>query len=108
MAVLAHRPIIWFPPDAFHTIIEVNDIFHVKFGIIIRLFENSRIFNPFKVVVTTVLSMGVATKPLPLLSFHCVTDVPDFLIVDVSAASNHRTHPEIVGAPRPEFRVDTI
>jgi hypothetical protein len=87
---------------------DVNDIFHVKLGMIIRLFEKLRTLFPFCVAVVIALSIGVATYPLPLLSFHPVSEFVGPTYVVVSAASSHRVHPGIVGAPRPEFDVETI
>jgi len=87
---------------------DVNDIFHVKLGIIIRLYEKLRTLFPFCVVVVIALSMGVATYPLPLLSFHPVSEEVGPTYVVVSAASSHRTHPDIVGEPRPALNVDVI
>jgi hypothetical protein len=62
-----------------------------------------------RVVELIVPSIFVATYPLPDLSAHCVIPVVAFdVIVAVSAASSHRTHPGIVGAPSPELKVETI
>jgi len=62
-----------------------------------------------RVVELIVPSIFVARYPLPDLSAHCVIPVVAFdVIVDVSAASSHRVHPGILGAPSPELKVETI
>jgi hypothetical protein len=55
----------------------------------------------------TVPPVIVILFPLPDLSLHAVTEVVP-VIVDASAASSHRTHPGIVGAPSLEVKVEII
>jgi len=55
----------------------------------------------------TVPPVIVILFPVPDLSLHAVTEVVP-VIVDASAASSHRTHPGIVGAPSLEVKVEII